>query len=97
MLKKIFYNIALAQRVELKSPLKHKTFPELLEAVVGYLVIIAVPLATIAIIYGAFQMLTAGGNMEKFQTAKKTIAYAVVGLVIVFVGWGIAQILKETL
>lgn len=103
---KIIFNSALAQAerktlgrelITLKNPLKYETFPEALEAIVSYLVVIAVPLATIAIIYGAFQMLTAGGNVEKFQTAKKTIAYAAVGLIIVFVGWGIAKILKDVL
>ena len=40
-------------------------------------------ISVIMIIYGAIQMMTAGGSPDKISQAKKTMLYAVVGLIIV--------------
>ena len=51
--------------------------------ITGFLVIIAPAIATIMILVGAFQMITAGGDPKKFSDGKKTLLYAAVGLVVV--------------
>lgn len=63
----------------------------------NYLLPIAAPIAVIMIIYGAFQILTAAGDVEKVKTGRKTIIYAAVGLGIVLLSTGIVAIIKEIL
>lgn len=62
---------------------KASSIEQLLSGVAGFLLTIAVPIATIMIIVGAFQILTSGGNPEKVITGKKTIVYAAVGIAII--------------
>lgn len=44
--------------------------------------VIAIPLATIMIIYGGFVIMTAGGSDEKLKRGKSIIISAVIGIVI---------------
>ena len=69
----------------------------LLNSIVDWLIAIASPIATAMIIYGAFQMITAGGEPEKFNKGKTTILYTAIGYAIVFIGWGIASIIEIAL
>jgi len=48
---------------------------------------IGIIIAGFGIIYGGFQIITAGGSSEKVETGRKWIMYAIVGLVIVLIGW----------
>jgi len=45
--------------------------------------------AVIMIILGGFQWMTAGGNEERVEKAKKLISAAVIGLIIVLLAWAI--------
>lgn len=54
--------------------------------VLGILALIAV----ILILVGGFRWMTAGGNEEKVESAKKTLYAAIIGLVIILAGWGIS-------
>ncbi len=56
---------------------------------------IAPPIVGLMVIYGAFQILFAGGEPEKFKTGRKTILYAVIGYAIIFVASGIDLIIKD--
>lgn len=47
-------------------------------------------IATILILVGGFRWMTAGGNEEKVESAKKTLYAAIIGLVIILAGWGIS-------
>lgn len=67
----------------LPNPLKIKTVEDLLKGISNFLLQISVPIATLMIVYGAFQILTAAGNPDKFSSGKKTILYAVIGLAII--------------
>jgi len=61
------------------------------------LIIIAIPVATIVIIYGAFQMLTASGDPEKFKKGEKTLLYAAIGFGVLILSVGIADLIKNIL
>jgi uncharacterized membrane protein YidH (DUF202 family) len=54
--------------------------------VLGILALVAVVL----ILIGGFRWMTAAGNEEKVDSAKKLLMAAVIGLVIVMAAWGIA-------
>ncbi len=53
----------------------------------GFLGIVAVVL----FLYGGFLWLTAAGNEEKVGTAKKVLTAAIIGLVIIFISYAIAN------
>jgi len=84
--------------VTLPNPLRDiQTIEDLLERIVNYLMIIVIPLASIMIIWGAFQILFAGGNPEKVATGRRTVVYAAVGLAIILSASGIILVIKELL
>lgn len=63
--------------------------PALTSGIIG----LAGGLAVLFIIVGAIQILTAYGNDEKIANAKKTIIYAVVGLIIALLSYAIVSII----
>ncbi len=82
----------------LRNPLgEGTTIMTLLTRIIGFLYFIAVPIVTIMVLVGAFQILTAGGDPEKFKTGKRTIIYAVVGFAILLVSSGLAILIENVL
>jgi hypothetical protein len=73
------------------------TIPSLISRLFIGLVYLAAFIAPIFIIYGAFQMLTSAGNVEKFGAGKKTILYTVIGFMVVLAAQGIVEIVKKVL
>lgn len=69
----------------------------LLNKIVTFLLGIAAIVATIMILIGAYQIMFAQGNSEKWQTGKKTIIYALVGYGIILISKGITLIIKDFL
>ncbi len=62
-------------------------FGALLQNIFNFLITISIPLATLAIIYGAFLLLTSGGSSSRVEEGKKAILAALIGLAIVFGSW----------
>lgn len=58
----------------------------LMNWVLGVLALIAVVL----ILVGGFKWMTAAGNEEKVESAKKLLVAAIIGLVIVMAAWGVS-------
>jgi hypothetical protein len=81
---------------ELPNPLDSDVM-NILKLAIGRLIIIAIPVATIVIIYGAFQMLTASGDPEKFKKGEKTLLYAAIGFGALVLSVGIADLIKNIL
>lgn len=50
-------------------------------------------LALLFIIYGGLQLVTSNGNKERMEGAKKTLTYAIFGLIIVILSYFIVSIL----
>ncbi len=81
----------------LPNPLQYDTIEEVLRAVWGYLFAISIPLVAIMVIIGAFQIMFAAGNVERLETGKKTVLYAVIGFAIVLLAGGIVSVVGELL
>ncbi|MDP2704328.1 MAG: pilin [bacterium] len=79
------------------DPLHGATIEGLLERIVGWLRLIAAPIAAGMIIYGAYQMLFAAGDPEKFKAGRQTILYTVIGYAIIWIAWGITSIIEKFL
>ncbi|MBM4177517.1 hypothetical protein FJ208_01820 [Candidatus Gribaldobacteria bacterium] len=76
---------ALGDTLGLGSADLKETVIKIVQWALGLLALVAV----IMIIVGGFQWMTAGGNEEKVDKAKKLISAAVIGLIIVLLAWAI--------
>ena len=79
------------------NPLKYDTIPEILNAVAGFLYALALAVVTVMVLWGGFQILTAGGSPERIDKGKKTLLYAVVGTVFIPIAGGIADLTADIL
>lgn len=66
---------------------------QVINILLGFLGIIAV----IIILAGGFKWMTAGGNQDKVDEAKKLMSAGVIGLIIVLASFGIAQFIINSL
>jgi|SRR3989344_1267119 len=83
--------------IRIPNPLKADTITGVLDSIMTYLIMVGAPIVAIMVIYGGFQILTAGGTPEKFTTGRKTILYAVIGYGIIIISKGVTLILKQLL
>lgn len=84
--------------VTLADPLGGAGFTTILNNVMSFLFTdIALPLTTIMVLVGAFQMMTSAGDPEKFTQGRKTLLYAAIGFGIAFIGTGITDLIKSVL
>ncbi|MBI4034223.1 MAG: hypothetical protein HY378_01605 [Candidatus Brennerbacteria bacterium] len=83
--------------VTLPDPLGGKDFITILKQIVNFLILAAIPIAALMIIYGAYQIMFAGGDTEKVTTGKRTILYTVTAFVIILLAWSIIAIIQNVL
>ncbi|MEW5805463.1 MAG: hypothetical protein AB1721_01930 [Patescibacteria group bacterium] len=83
--------ITPASAITIQNPIKYGTIPEVIDAIITFLMIISFPLLTGAVIYGGFIVITAAGDPAKFNKGWQTIVYAVLGFVIVLLAKGIVM------
>ncbi len=71
------------------------TLADIADKIITFLFDVSLPIVSIMVLIGGFQMLTAGGNAEKFGAGKKTVAYAAIGFAVISVARGITSIIKS--
>lgn len=85
--------------VSIKNPLcggsPDCTIVSILEKISLYLLTLGAPVAAIMIIYGAFQILTAGGDPAKAKNGGKTILFAAIGYGVILISWGVISLVKQ--
>ena len=81
--------------VEFQNPLEYETFGDLIDAIIKFIFYIAVVIAPLMIIIGAFYILTAGGDPKKIGTGKNIIIYTLVGLAIILLARGLIAIIES--
>lgn len=75
----------------------NKTLDAILKDLTGFAVGLALAIAVLMIIWAGYQMLTAGGDPAQFEKGKKTIAYAVGGIIVILLAAAIIEIIKNLL
>jgi hypothetical protein len=58
---------------------------------------IAFPLGVVAILYGGFMIMTAGGSEEQVKKGKTALQYAVIGIIVAFAAWLIIDTILKAL
>jgi hypothetical protein len=71
--------------------------PTLVARLLTIIVTIGVPLIALAIIYAGFKFVTAQGNPEKLEEAKKNLLWIIVGAAILLSAYAIAQGIEATI
>ncbi len=79
------------------NPFGAKTFEEVLGKIDKWLIAIAIPIASIVILYAAFLFMTSAGNEEKVTKAKRALTWALVGIGILVIGTGFVTLIKDIL
>src|SRR5690349_1796817 len=54
----------------------------------GALFVLSVPVVVVMILVGGFQILTGGGDPDKFRSGRSTILYAVLGFLVIMLSRG---------
>ena len=88
------------QSITLPNPLGSgtKTLGDLVNKIVDWLILISsVAVLPFMIVWGAFQLLSAGGNEENVTKGRHTITWAVVGYGLLLISKGVQSIITEIL
>lgn len=70
-------------KVCINNPLKADTFAKLIDAIINIIFMLAIAIAPIMFVIAGFYFITAVGEPEKINTAKKIILWTFIGLLVV--------------
>lgn len=86
-----------SQSVELPNPFGSKDLMQIINNIIDYVIYISVPILTIFVLIGGFQILTAKDSTEKVTKGRKTITYAAIGFAVIISAKGAAYLLIKIL
>ena len=81
--------------ITITNPLSCEDALCVVQAILGALFRISIPIVSLMILVGAFQLMTSSGDPEKVTRGRKTIIYAVVGFAIILLSSGLVYIIAE--
>ena len=81
--------------VTIDNPLAADSFADLIDAIIDIIFYLAIFVAPIMIIVAGFYFITAAGEPEKINIAKKMILWTFIGLLIVFLAKGLIVFFAE--
>lgn len=79
------------------NPIQACDFGEFVDGIIGFIFIIALGLAPLMIIIGAFYILTAGADPKRVETGKNIILYTLIGFTIVLLGRALVYVIQNIL
>lgn len=80
------------QAVDIESSL---IFSKIIPFAIQYALGLAMALCVIALILGGYQYLTAYGNQDQYDQARKTLTYAALGLILSLTAFGLVRIVTS--
>jgi len=81
----------------IENPIKACSFEDLTNSVINFIFYIALAMAPLMIIIGAFYLLTAGADPKRVETGKNIILYTLIGFTLVLLAKGLVAIIKQIL
>lgn len=72
-----------------------KDIVDIIENIFGLVIRLAGILAFIMLLLGGFRYLTSGGDAKAAESARKTLTYAILGLVLIIAAWFILKFIAE--
>ena len=89
----VFTFTAQAQTVSLVNPLAADDIADLIDQIATWLLTIGLTISTIVIIWSALQFMVSGGSEKRVESARKTIWYAIIGIVVLLLAKGVTLII----
>ena len=80
----------------MENPTPFSSIVEFLDAILGIIVILAVPIVIFFIVFAGFQYVTAQGNPGKIQKANQALLYALIGGAIILGAEIIGGVVSDT-
>ncbi|MDA1335181.1 MAG: hypothetical protein O2794_04190 [bacterium] len=69
------------------------TIVGIINSVIAFLIVVA----SLIFIFGVIKYITAAGDAEKTAEARSFVIYALIGLVVIFVFWGLVNVIINSL
>ena len=94
-----FAPLAFAEERGLDNPLRSEfsSIPAFIAGALKVLVMIALPIITLFLVISGFLFITAQGNQQKLETAKKNFLYVVIGALLILGAWILATLIAGTI
>ncbi|MCK4386658.1 MAG: hypothetical protein KAV41_01060 [Candidatus Pacebacteria bacterium] len=73
------------------------TISQLINSILGVIIIIAAPLAILAIIYSGFLFVKARGNPEKLKEARNTLMWTIIGIIVLLGAQLLSTVISGTI
>jgi low temperature requirement protein LtrA len=90
------FGFALAQEETLiPNPIPHENFEELVNAVLDWILNIALVLMPLLLVWGGMTFITAAGDPSKVEQAKKIIFYTIIGFFVVLLSKSLIEVLQK--
>jgi len=81
----------------LVNPIGITSIEDLIRVITNYIFYLAIIIAPVMIIIGAFMFMTSAGDPKKVSTGKNIILWTVVGLAVILFSKGIMSLIKSVL
>ena len=91
--------IAFAQvkKPNIDNPVSGSSFGQILADIIDALLLFAGAIAVLFLIIGGFRYVVSTGNEQQVDAARKTILYAVLGLIIIFIAFVLTRLIQDYL
>jgi prepilin signal peptidase PulO-like enzyme (type II secretory pathway) len=70
---------------------------ELFTSIGQFLFALLIPLATLAIIWSGVMLITAGGNEDRVKKGRAWLLWAIIGLAVGLIGYGLVNLIQSIL
>lgn len=82
---------------EISNPLSANTFTELFLRIADWIAGVAATMAVLMVVVGGYQYMVSGGNEEKTASARRTIQWALIGLIVIVASRSLLEVLYRIL
>lgn len=82
---------------QITNPLGNTTLLGIIDVILKGLVTLATPIVILMVIYAGFLFVSAQGNVEKLETAKRAITYSLIGALILLGALAISSLIQGTI
>ncbi len=83
------------ESIEIENPLEAETFQELVDAIINFIYVVALWVAPLMIVIGAYFFLFSGGRPEYVSRGKKIIVWTLIGFSVILLSKGLITFLRE--
>ncbi len=88
---------AQVRRPTIDNPVSGTSLGEVLASIINALLLFAGAVAVLFLIIGGFRYVVSTGNPEQVDAARKTILYAILGLIIIFIAFVLTRLIQQYL